>query len=250
MDAVIAESLPLVYNMVGRALHGLADADETVDETMLHIEHGLGHARPGGLHDPAAWRSWLAAVAMRQVRDRWRVRQELPLFALADEAGPDFVDLTILRLDLSGQRAELARATRWLEPEDRDVLSLWWLEAAGELTRAELAAGCGLTSQHVTVRVQRMKARLDAARSVERALSAVPRCPLLADLIRHWDGRPAPHWRKRVARHTRECPLCERQWHGMRSIEGLLVGLGLVPPPAGFAERFSLRLHPQLSPQP
>ncbi|WP_405719604.1 sigma-70 family RNA polymerase sigma factor [Streptomyces sp. NBC_01537] len=245
MDTLLAESLPLVHNVVGRALHGRADADETVEEAMLHIEHGLDT-----LHDPAAFHGWLAAIAMRQVRDRWRARQDLPLFALADEAGSDFVDLTILCLGLSGQRAELARATRWLEPEDRDVLSLWWLETTGELTRTELAAACGLTSQHATVRVQRMKARLDAARSVVRALSAVPGCPLLMDLVRHWDRQPAPHWRKRVARHTRECPLCERQWHDMRSVEGLLVGLGLVPPPAEFTERFSLRRRPQLSPQP
>src|SRR5207237_266820 len=77
------------------------------------------------------------------------------------DPGADFEDLTIVRLGLSGQRRQTAEASRWLDPGDRDLLSLWWLEAAGELTRAELAAGLELTPQHAAVRVQRMKAQLD-----------------------------------------------------------------------------------------
>ncbi|WP_240677157.1 hypothetical protein [Actinacidiphila soli] len=145
------------------------------------------------------------------------------------------MDLTILRLGLSGQCAEVAVATRWLEPEDRDVLSLWWLEAAGELSRSELAAGRGVTPQHAAVRVQRMKARLDAARSVVRALAATSRCGALAALLSPWNGVPSALWRKRIARRTRECLLCARQWEGMIPAEGLLAGLGLVPPPMGYA---------------
>ncbi len=45
------------------------------------------------------------------------------------------MDLTILRLGLSGQRREVAEATRWLDEDDRELLALWWQEAAGELTR-------------------------------------------------------------------------------------------------------------------
>ncbi|CAM5456233.1 hypothetical protein [Streptomyces narbonensis] len=55
---------------------------------------------------------------------------------LADPAG-DFTELTILRLRLSGERRDVARATRWLDDEDGELLALWWLEAAGELTRAD-----------------------------------------------------------------------------------------------------------------
>ncbi|MDX6345341.1 MAG: hypothetical protein QOF84_131 [Streptomyces sp.] len=235
-DTLTAECLPLVYNVVGRALDGRPEVDDVVQETMLRVVRGLG-----GLRDPAGFRSWLVGIAMQQIRDRWRARQAQPVFELTGEpagpAGPraDFVDVTILRLGLSGQCAEVAVATRWLEPEDRDVLSLWWLEAAGELSRSELAAGCGVTPQHAAVRVQRMKARLDAARSVVRALTATPRCSALAALLSPWNGVPSALWRKRIARHTRECPLCARQWEGMIPAEGLLAGLGLVPPPIGYA---------------
>ncbi|MFF4966194.1 hypothetical protein [Streptomyces sp. NPDC001037] len=50
------------------------------------------------------------------------------------------------------------RAPRWLEPGDRSLLSLWWLERAGELSRAEVAQALVLPPQHTAVRVQRMKA--------------------------------------------------------------------------------------------
>ncbi|MGW0577056.1 RNA polymerase sigma factor [Streptomyces sp. NPDC002920] len=234
LDTLIAECLPLVYNIVGRALNGHADVDDVVQETMLRVVRSLE-----GLRTETSFRSWLVAIAMQQVRERWRARQAQPLFELTEatdtaDPGADFVDLTILRLGLSGQRVEVTEATRWLDPEDRYVLSLWWLEAAGELTRAELVAGCGIPPQHAAVRVQRMKARLDAARAVVRALASVPRCGALQELIRSWNGRPSSLWRKRIARHTRECPHCTRQWEGMMPAAGLLTGLSLVPLPAGY----------------
>ena len=142
LDSLLAGYLPLVYNIVGRALSGHADVDDVVQETMLRAVRGLS-----GLRDPAAFRSWLVAVAVRQMREHYRARQTAPVAELADEvADPaaDFVELTIVRLGLSGQRAETAQATRWLDPGDRELLALWWLEAAGELDRGELVAALGL----------------------------------------------------------------------------------------------------------
>ncbi|GAA2917377.1 hypothetical protein GCM10020221_11920 [Streptomyces thioluteus] len=141
----------------------------------------------------------------------------------------DFVAVTITRLGLEGQRREVAEATRWLDDGEREVLSLWWLEAAGELSRAEVAAALGLTPQHTAVRVQRIKERLDTARGVVRALAVTPRCPELAALVAPWDGVPSALWRKRVARHARTCAACGGAWSALVPAEGLLVGLGLVP---------------------
>ncbi|WP_282692373.1 sigma-70 family RNA polymerase sigma factor [Streptomyces sp. CC208A] len=234
-DALVRACLPLVHNVVGRALDGHADTDDIVQETLVRALDGLP-----GLRDPARFRSWLVAIAMNGVRRRWRERRQAPVpgldraVDLADPAG-DFTDLTILRLGLTGQRRDVARATRWLDEDDRELLSLWWLEAAGELTRAELAEGLGVSRTHAAVRVQRMRERLETGRAVVGALDADPRCPGLAELLGPWDGRPSPLWRKRVARHLRDCRTCAAGGarRGLAPVEGLLVGIGLVPPVAG-----------------
>ncbi|GAA0636103.1 hypothetical protein GCM10009535_10330 [Streptomyces thermocarboxydovorans] len=179
-DELVAGCLPLVCSIVGRALNGHPDVDDVVQETMLRALRSLG-----SLADPAKFRSWLVAITMNQIRHHWRDGRSEPAsrglhdaYDVADP-GADFVDLTIIRLGLEGQRREVAEATRWLDPDDQALLSLWWLEAAGELTRAEVAAALELSPQHTAVRVQRMKAQLETARLVVRALAAQPRCVLL-----------------------------------------------------------------------
>lgn len=69
-EQLVRDSLPLVYNIVGRALDGHSDVDDVVQETMLRVLNGLP-----GLERPDRFRSWLVAIAVRQVRDRWRSRQ-------------------------------------------------------------------------------------------------------------------------------------------------------------------------------
>ncbi|MFF8942164.1 sigma-70 family RNA polymerase sigma factor [Streptomyces sp. NPDC014864] len=226
-DALVAAHLPLVYNIVGRALNGSVDVDDVVQDTMLRALDSLD-----GLRAPESFRSWLVAIAMNQVRTHWQDRQAAPgaveeAAELADP-GADFVDLTLVRLQLSGQRQETARATRWLEPDDRGLLSLWWLECAGELSRPEVAGALELSPQHTAVRVQRMKAQLEAARVVVRALDAQPPCEELRTVVAAWDGRPSALWRKRIARHARGCARCSGLWSGLMPAEGLLAGLALV----------------------
>ncbi|WP_123558154.1 sigma-70 family RNA polymerase sigma factor [Kitasatospora cineracea] len=228
---LVGGHLPLVYNVVGRALSGHPDTDDVVQETMLRAVDGLA-----GLRDPAGFRSWLVAIALNQVRRRFRDEHAVDAVpdpaAVADPAA-DFVGLTIVRLGLSEQRREVAEATRWLDGGDRELLALWWLEAAGELSRAELAAALEVSPQHAAVRVQRMKGQLEAARVVVRALAAVPGCPWLAELTAGWDGVPGALWRKRIGRHARECAVCGEQRRGLVPAEGLLAGLALVPLPDG-----------------
>ncbi|WP_236242514.1 RNA polymerase sigma factor [Streptomyces sp. CC228A] len=233
-ERLVADYLPLVYNIVGRALDGHADVDDVVQDTMFRALDGLG-----GLREPSRFRPWLVAIAMNQVRRRWRDRQQAPVASLdraVERPHPagDFVDLTILRLGLSGQRREVAEATRWLDEDDRELLALWWQEAAGELTRAELAEALGVPARHAAVRVQRLKERLETGRVVVRALGARPRCRELERLTDDWDGRPAGVWRKRVARHARGCRACGGHWSDLVPAEGLLAGLALVVPLTGY----------------
>lgn len=230
LDRLVGASLPLVQAVVGRALDGHADVDDVVQETMLRALGGLRDLR-----DADAYRSWLVAIAVRQVRERHRARRALPVALVPDDAHDavaDFTDVTIARLELTGQRRETAAATRWLEDDDRELLALWWLEASGHLTRDDLVDALGVTRQHAAVRVQRMKAQLDTARGVVRALDATPPCADLAAVTAAWDGRPSGLWRKRIARHARECPQCAAAWTGLVRADALLTGMGLVPVPA------------------
>src|SRR5919107_563699 len=107
VDRLVAGYLPLVYTIVGRALDGHADVDDVVQDTMLRVLRNLGDLR-----DPEAFRSWLVAITVRQVRERYRVRRGAPDALLPDDVrdpGADFTDLAITRLELSGQRRGDAR---------------------------------------------------------------------------------------------------------------------------------------------
>ena len=232
LDEVVAFTLPLVYNIVGHALRGHSDVDDLVQESMLGIVRGLPQLR-----EPEAFRSWAVAVTVRQVRWYRAAQANAPRSRALDEteerADPqaDFVDLCILRLGLTGQRREVAEATRWLDPDDRELLALWWLEAGGRLERQELAAALELPSAHAAVRVQRMKQQLDLARGVVRALGRRPRCAALDALAESWDQQPGPLWRKRFAKHLRGCPECESCAGDLVPAGALLVGMALVPLP-------------------
>ncbi len=233
LEGLIATYLPLIYNIVGRCMNGHPDVDDVVQETMYRALQNLG-----GLREPSRFRSWLVAIAMNQVLGRWTERQKAatPLEYLAEVPDPmgDFVNLTILQLGLTGQRQEVAEATRWLDDDDRYLLALWWQEVAGRLTRSEIATVLDVTPRHAAVRIQRMKSSLDTGRVVVRALGLEPRCSELSSLLSVWDGRPAPVWRKRIVRHVRTCSACSGHWSNLVPAEGLLVGVALVAPLFGY----------------
>jgi RNA polymerase sigma factor (sigma-70 family) len=231
LDDLISTYLPLVYNVVGRAMNGHADVDDVVQETMLRVVRGIGELR-----DPRAFRSWLVAIAVRQIRDSYRARvARAPVADASEVPSPDFADLTIQQLGLSGQRRETAEATRWLDDDDQSVLALWWQESAGTLSRAELAEALGMPPAHAAVRVARMKERLATSRTIVHALSQVPPCDQLMAVTDGWDGNPSPLWRKRLARHVRDCQRCTPSAEYMVQAERLLNGLALLPVPASLA---------------
>jgi RNA polymerase sigma factor (sigma-70 family) len=241
-DELIAGYLPLVYNVVGRALAGHADVDDVVQETLLLAVRDLPDLRA-----PESFRSWLVAIAMRQViayrqRDRaaadrtaaWRDADQVPdRGALEDEA--------ILRLHVSDQRRQVAEASRWLDPGFRSLLSLWWQEKAGWLSRGEVAAASGMTVAHAGVRLQRLREQLEVARAVIAALAADPRCPELGTAIASWDGSRTPVWRKRIARHTGGCPYCAAAAAGQVPAERLLTSIPALAVPAGLTAALAAR---------
>jgi RNA polymerase sigma factor (sigma-70 family) len=237
VQTLVADHLPLVYNVVGRAASRDLDVDDIVQETMVRVVVGLPDLR-----DPASFRSWVVSIALRQLVDARRAAatRRSTLDAQPPEhadPGAEFVELTMLREALSHEQREVAEAARWLDDGHRDLLPVWWQEACGRLDRRELAAALGEPAGHVAVRVARMKQQLDTARTVVRALVAVPRCVDLDVLVADWDHTPSPLWRKRIARHLRECTACAGRAPRLIPPERLLAGLPLVVPPPGLGRR-------------
>ncbi|MEO3926837.1 sigma-70 family RNA polymerase sigma factor [Micromonosporaceae bacterium B7E4] len=231
LDELVRAYLPLVYTVVHRALGGLPDADDVVQETMLRALRELR-----ALRSPESFRPWLLTIATRQVsthlqRRRADAERTTPLAEVADTPDADAEGLALLRVELSSQRGQVIRASSWLDRHDRRLLSLWWLETVGLLTRIALAAALATSVAHAGVRIQRMRDRLELSRSLVAALEARPRCARLSATLTDWDGVPSPLWRKRITRHTRSCPVCQR--HGRPvPLEGLIAGLALLLCPA------------------
>jgi RNA polymerase sigma factor (sigma-70 family) len=235
IDQLVETYLPFVYNIVGRALSGHPDVDDVVQETMLRALRSLP-----SLRTPEGFRTWLATIAVNQVgtylhRRDVAGRRAADLDQATEVADGDFEELTILRLGLSGQRRQAVLASRWLDADERALLSLWWLETAGQLGRAQLAAAMGLTLPHAAVRVQRMLDQLELSRAIVAALAARPGCAQLGAVLATWDGRPSPLWRKRIGRHVRGCAVCTGAAEGMVPTARLLVGVALVPIPLALA---------------
>jgi len=233
LEELSSGTLPLVYSVAARAYPYRDDVDDVVQETMMRILRGIG-----GLERPEAFRSWVITITVNEVRDQIRRRGRRETTGAAFDAAEhrpdpaaDFAEGVILGLRLSGQREESVRATRWLDEDDRELLSLWWLETAGRLARAELASALDMTGHQAAVRVQRMKERLHTSRVIVRALAARPACGELTRLTLDWNGTPSGLWRKRLGRHVRQCPRCTRHEEGILAPEGLLAPLALLPLP-------------------
>ncbi|MEU6863792.1 sigma-70 family RNA polymerase sigma factor [Streptomyces sp. NPDC046876] len=234
-EELIAAYLPLIYNIVRRALSAHADVDDVVQETLMRVVRDLP-----ALRAPDSFRSWLVSITLRQIQTHWqRQRVFAGRTAVIDEAlhipdvRPEPEDATILRLHVSDERRQIAEAGRWLDPDHRVLLSLWWQERAGLLSREDMAAATGLTVAHVGVRLQRMREQLDLSRTIVAALGAHPRCPQLGETVAGWDGLPTSVWRKRIARHTRDCPACTATTTNRVPAELLLLSLAPLSVPAG-----------------
>lgn len=228
---LVASYLPLVYNIVRRAVHEPADVDDVVQEIMLLVVRDL-HA----LREPNSFRAWLVAITYHQISSYRHGRRKARSASAINEAelttasGPDIQDLALLRLDLADQRRQVVEASRWLDPGYRAVLSLWWQENAGLLTRTEVADAMGLTVAHAAVRLLRMRDQLEQSRRITAAL-AQPRCPDLENLTAGWDGRRTPLWRKRIGRHVMYCRNCSWASSGLIPLDRLLVTFGAIPVP-------------------
>ena len=247
LDTVVAEYLPLIYNIVRRALSLDADVDDVVQDTMVRVVRGIG-----GLREPDRFRSWLVAITVNQIREHRRKSHTAAMRLEHNDEQPDpaaeFVDRTLTRLGESQQRREIEPAARWLGQEDRQLLSLWSLERGGHLTRADVSNALRLDAHHVAVRVSRLKNRLEAARMLVRAFAASPRCPELTRAANGWTGEQNPLWRKRFLRHVDECERCRTACADLVPAERLLMGWALLPPAVAYTMRLLSDMHSAAQP--
>lgn len=230
LDALVTGCLPLVSSVIGRALACRFDAEDTVQETMLNVLRGLPKLR-----EPAAFHTWLMTITANQIRKHLRRHPPYPhppeAFEGLADPGSDFADLIGWELSLARQRRQTSEATVWLDDGDRELLALWWLTEAGRLSRTQMTAALGLKTHAMTMRVTRMKAQLDAARRVVRALSAASPCHVLNRVTATWTGRPSPLWRKRIWRHVRDCGHCSSCADDLICTERLLALVSPALPP-------------------
>ncbi|MFG2940354.1 sigma-70 family RNA polymerase sigma factor [Streptomyces sp. NPDC048282] len=231
--ALFDEYLPLIYNVIGRGLHGHPDVDDVVQETMLRALRALPRLR-----EPERFRSWLVAIAVRQMHDHGRRQKasmvhHTPLTDTGDvpDASADFAELAVDREALARAGGDLLEAGRWLNDDQRRTMALWWQEAAGQLSRQEVADALDLSVAHTAVRVQRMKAKLQLAVGVLGAWRARPRCPELAALAEAHGARVLA----KLDRHVTDCPRCRLAVSAWGSIDDMPIRLGGLAVPVGLA---------------
>ncbi|MET7697586.1 sigma-70 family RNA polymerase sigma factor [Streptomyces sp. NPDC005485] len=235
--ALFHEYLPLIYNVIGRGLHGHPDVDDVVQETMLRALRALPRLR-----EPERFRSWIVAIAIRQMHDYGRRQKASSVrhLALTDaddipDSSADVAELTVDRQTLARAGSDLLEAGRWLSDDQRREMALWWQEAAGQLSRQQVAEAMNLSVPHTAVRLQRMKAKLQLAVGVLAAWRARPRCPELGALTD--GGPPAPGARvlAKLGRHVTDCPRCQAAVSSWGSVDSLPIRLSGLAVPAGLA---------------
>ena len=179
------------------------------------------HPRPARPARPDRFRSWLIAIAHRQVQLYLRDRQQGPAAAAGDPAGAAGRGRRLRRADASpspadGQRRELAEAARWLDDDDRRLLALWWREIGRRAHPRRTGRGRSTFTP---------EAGRDAGAADEGAArggpgggpgaagrAALPRAGRTSCTA--GTAMPNPVWRKRLVRHVRDCPQCGRHGAG------------------------------------
>ncbi|MEV7279902.1 CAP domain-containing protein [Streptomyces sp. NPDC093111] len=183
-EQLIGGCRPLVHALAARALEGRPGSDAAVHAV---VRDTLGRAEfaLGTLPSPDAFRSWIVGIGVAST--------------LAHAAG-----VPVQAVPVGGPSA----AACWLDIQDAVLAALWSLEQEGLLGRFETAAALHWSPQQLALRLDEVRVRLDAARSVTTALARAPRCPALDERAAAWDGYPDAGWRDELAGHTVRCGHC------------------------------------------
>lgn len=212
-----------IYSFLVTVVRNRDDAADLLQDTFL-----TAGSRLHQLRDPARLRPWLYAIARHlAMKSLSRSGRQQPLDDVdVVDAAPGPQD-EALRSELA---ALIEEAAAGLGAQDRVVLDLHLRQG---LEGQELGEALGVGAGHAYVMLTRMRDQ------VERSLGAllVARqgsrdCSKLAGVLKDWDGRFSPLWRKRVARHVDKCDACSALRKRIVSPASMLGVLPLLPAPA------------------
>lgn len=157
MEALYRRHVRRVTNAVTRIIGREGEADDVVQETFL-----TAFSRLERLRDPAAFRGWVAQIAVNEVRMRLRKRRWKRFIAF----DRDEEDSTLARLaseEASPEvRAELARVDAVLREMKVELRVAWTLRyvEGWELTEVATALDCSLAT--AKRRIKAAKDHIDA----------------------------------------------------------------------------------------
>ncbi len=153
METLYRRHVRRVTNAVTRMIGRTAEAEDVVQETFL-----TAFSRLERLREPAAFRGWVARIAVNEVRMRLRKRKWLRRLALDRET--DDVSLESLASDAASPevRAELARIDALLQTLDVDLRMAWTLRyvEGWELTEVATALNVSLATAKRRIREARL----------------------------------------------------------------------------------------------
>lgn len=163
LEALYRRHVGRVTNAVTRIVGRTADADDAVQEAFL-----IAFTRLESLRDPAAFRGWIARIAMNEVRARLRKRRWMRRLAL--DRDEDDASLESMASDEASPevRAELAKLDRLLSGMDADLRMAWMLRyvEGWELTEVASAMDCSLATAKRRIKAarERIQRHVDGGR--------------------------------------------------------------------------------------
>nr|WP_279382602.1 sigma-70 family RNA polymerase sigma factor [Acanthopleuribacter pedis] len=147
-----------LWGFLRNRLHSHADAEDLFQDICLKVFDKLAT-----LKEPSAFRSWLFAIALNQVRKFFTKKRPISLEADAEEEGGAsivLVDPTRLpseQLELKGDLAKLRRHLHVLKERDRDILLL---DVIAEVPQHRIAEMYDMNLNSVKTVIRRAKIKL------------------------------------------------------------------------------------------